>query len=568
MADGLSVGSLSLLNGATRLSGTSSNLDTEALVAAAYQAKRQPAVRLEQRVARNEARAAAWTELRGLLEKLKDSVAGLRNPPGLLGASENLFEAKQAFVTGLGTEATDGLVGVSVANSAAAGTFTLEVERLATANKLMARSVGAAGQTLAEAWNSGTAFDGTLELGLAGGMKATIAVRGDMSADDLRAAINAVTGRTGVAASIVGVSAGERRLVLTATATGRAIELADTGGVGGLMAATTLQAAQTARLSIDGIALERSTNRIDDALPGVTVDLFRAEPGTPLTVKIEPSLAAAKEQLLGFVAAYNEVRDFVARQGTVDADGTLGEGAVLFGDRTLRALAQKLGDLVGSSVPGLDAGALSTLRDVGITLEAGGRLRVDEATLDSRLLGRLDEVRRVFEFTANANASAGGLVVYARANGLSDLAFTVEVTDADADGRPESATLDGVAAIVDGGMIQGAPGTPYAGLKLIWSGRGSASIDLAVSPGLADQLYNAVDTALDQGDGPLQRSVDELADANRNAAARIAQIEDRASRARELLIQRLSAMESALSLANTMLTQLRAQMDAMSQSSQ
>lgn len=566
MADTLSVGSLSLSNGATRLTGTSSNLDTEALVAAAYQAKRQPAVRLEQRVARNEARAAAWTELRGLLEELKDSVAGLRNPPGLLGASENLFEAKQAFVTGSGTEAADGLVGVSVENSATVGVFTLEVERLATANKLMARSVGAAGQTLAEAWNGGTAFDGTLELGLAGGTKATIAVRGDMSADDLRAAINAVAARTGVAASIVGVSADERRLVLTATEAGGVIELADTGGVGGLMAATTLQAAQTARLSIDGIPLERTTNRIDDALPGVTLDLFRAEPGTPLTVKVEPSLAAAKEQLLGFVSAYNAVREFVARQGTVDANGNLAEDAVLFGDRTLRALTQKLGDLVGSSVPGLDAGALSTLRDVGITLEAGGRLKVDEATLDSRLLGRLDEVRRVFEFSASASSS--GLAVYARANGLSDLAFTVEVSDADGDGRPEAATLDGVAAIVDGGMIQGAPGTPYAGLKLIWSGRGSASIDLAVSPGLADQLYNALDTALDQGDGPLQRSADELAAANRDAAVRIAQIEDRASRARELLIQRLSAMESALSLANTMLTQLRAQMDAMSQSSQ
>lgn len=566
MADTLSVGSLSLSNGATRLTGTSSNLDTEALVAAAYQAKRQPAVRLEQRVARNEARAAAWTELRGLLEELKDSVAGLRNPPGLLGASENLFEAKQAFVTGSGTEAADGLVGVSVENSATVGVFTLEVERLATANKLMARSVGAAGQTLAEAWNGGTAFDGTLELGLAGGTKATIAVHGDMSADDLRAAINAVAARTGVAASIVGVSADERRLVLTATEAGGVIELADTGGVGGLMAATTLQAAQTARLSIDGIPLERTTNRIDDALPGVTLDLFRAEPGTPLTVKVEPSLAAAKEQLLGFVSAYNAVREFVARQGTVDANGNLAEDAVLFGDRTLRALTQKLGDLVGSSVPGLDAGTLSTLRDVGITLEAGGRLKVDEATLDSRLLGRLDEVRRVFEFSASASSS--GLAVYARANGLSDLAFTVEVSDADGDGRPEAATLDGVAAIVDGGMIQGAPGTPYAGLKLIWSGRGSASIDLAVSPGLADQLYNALDTALDQGDGPLQRSADELAAANRDAAVRIAQIEDRASRARELLIQRLSAMESALSLANTMLTQLRAQMDAMSQSSQ
>ena len=42
--------------GSTRLTGTSSKLDTDAIVAAAYAAKRQPAVRLEQRISRNEAR--------------------------------------------------------------------------------------------------------------------------------------------------------------------------------------------------------------------------------------------------------------------------------------------------------------------------------------------------------------------------------------------------------------------------------------------------------------------------------------------------------------------------------
>ena len=567
MADGLSLGSLSLSGGAARLTGTSSKLDTEAIVAAAYEARRLPAVRLEQRIARNEARGSALGELRTLLERLKDSVASLRNPPGLLGAAENLFEAKQAFVTGSGAVAAGELVGISVENRAAPAGFSLEVSRLATAHKLVAAPLGAEGQSLAEAWNGGAGLSGTLELGLVGGAKAAVAVDGDMSVDDLRAAINAVSAQTGVTATVVAVSDGERRLVLSAAETGRAIELADTAGdpITAMMAPTTLQAAQTAQIRLDGITIERPDNRIDDVLPGVTFDLYRAEPGTTLAVKVEPSLAAAKEQLIGFVAAYNELRDFVSRQSVVDGNGTLAEGTVLFGDRTLRSLAQSLAGLVGSSVPGLAADAPSTLRDVGITMEAGGRLRVDEAKLDSRLLGQLDAVRKVFEFTTAA--SAGGLAVYERTNALSDLAFTVAVTDADADGRAEAATLDGVPAIVDGGVIEGAPGTSYEGLKLIWSGQGSTTIDLAVSPGLADRLYNALDAALDEVDGPIGRAIGELETANRDHAKRIEQIEERADRARELLVRRLAAMESALSLANTMLTQVRAQMDAMNQTS-
>jgi flagellar hook-associated protein 2 len=566
MADGLSIGSLSVSGGTTRLTGTSSKLDTEALVAAAYEAKRLPALRLEQRIERNEARGAALAELRDLLQTLQDSVAGLRNPPGFLGAADNVFEAKQAFLTSAGTVAAEELVGVTVENRGATGSFTLEVTRLATAHKLAARPLGGADQTLAEVWNAGAAFAGSLEIGLAGGTKATVAVDGTMSPEDLRAAINAVAAETGVSASLLAVGPSDRRLVLTATETGRAVELADAGGDGiaTLMAATTLQAAQTAQFTVDGVAVERATNRVDDLLPGVAIDLYRAQPGTPVTVRIEPSLAEAKERLMAFVDAYNGLRDFVAAQSAVGSGGEVAADAVLFGDRTLRALAQELAGIVGGAVPGLPAGTLATLRDVGITLEEGGRLAVDENTLDGRLLGRLDEVRRVFEFTSSA--SAPGLAVYARDNGLVDLAFTVAVTDADGDGRPEAASFDGVPALVEGGTLTGAPGTAYAGLKLIWTGRGDASIDLTVSPGIADRLHNALEAALDTGDGPIQRALGELESANADHTRRIEQIEERASRARELLIDRLGAMESALSLANTMLTQLRAQMDAMSQS--
>ena len=76
-----------------------------------------------------------------------------------------------------------------------------------------------------------------------------------------------------------------------------------------------------------------------------------------------------------------------------------------------------------------------------------------------------------------------------------------------------------------------------------------------------------IDEALDQVDGPLQRSLADIEAINDDYARQIERIDQRASRARELLIERLSAMESALSLANTMLTQVRAQMDAMNQPS-
>ncbi|MFL5337240.1 MAG: flagellar filament capping protein FliD, partial [Geminicoccaceae bacterium] len=452
--------------------------------------------------------------------------------------------------------------GVTVANKATAGSFGLEVQRLATAHKVVARPFGGATQTLADAWNGGAAFSSTLELGLAGGAKATVAVDGAMDVNDLRAAINAVCDQTGVTASVLAVSDTDRRLILTAADTGKAIELADAGGDGitALLGATDLQAPQTARLLVDGVAVERTGNRIADVVDGVTFDLYQAEPGTVIGVKVEPSLASARQAIQSFVAAYNALRDFTLKQGAVSTDGKVANDAVLFGDRTLRSVTQTLSALVGSATPGLAPGMLSTLRDVGISMVEGGRLKLDETALDDRLLGKLGEVRPVFEF--GASSSSGDLSVYARTNALADTSFTVAITDADGDGQAESATIDGVAALLSGGTIQGADDTAYEGLKLIWTGTGSAAIDMRVSPGVADRLYNALDQVLDLTDGPLQRAMGELDAANSDYGKRIDQINERADQARQRLLARFSAMESALSLAKTMLTQVRAQMDA------
>jgi flagellar hook-associated protein 2 len=559
----LSLGSLSTTSGVARLTGTSSNIDTDAIIQAAYDAATRPAARLQQKITTDQAKTAAYGDLRTLLAGLQSAVDGLRSPPGVLGVESNVFEKKEAYLSSDGSTAPGQLLGVAVDNRAAVGSFAITVQQLATADKLAAASVGGADTSLADAWNGGAGFTGTLGIGLEGGGSAAVAIDGSMGVYDLAAAINGVSGQSGVAASVLRVSATDYRLVLTGKVTGKAITLDDGGsGAAGRMGLGEIQAAAKARLTVDGVDVERDGNDITDLVPGVTVSLYQADPGTTIAVDVQPSLTGIKTQIQSLVDAYNAFRDFVAKQSTVDSSGRVGQDAVLFGDRTIRTLTQTLGGIVGGPAAGLSSDAMSTLRAIGISMGDGGKLALDPSTLDQSLLGNLDAVRGVLAF--GFASSSPQLAVYNRTNALTDNTFDVAITDADGDGVPESVTLDGVPAELDGTTIKGASGTPYDGLELLWTGKGSTTVHVQTSQGIADQLYNALDTALDGRTGLVQQAIDGLGQADEGYTKQIATINDRADAQRALLIQRFTAMEAALTIANTMLAQIEAQMSASS----
>ena len=561
MDGSISLGTLSTTNGTTRLGGTASKLDTESILEATYEAKRLPAVRLENRTTRNEEKIAAFEEMRSLLGSLKTAVDGLRNPPGFFGAEQNIFETKQAFFSSSSTVPPGEIAGVAIANDAAVGSFDLTVMQLASAEKLSTTGTGAADATLGDAWNGGSAFAGTLDVGLAGVTAATIVIDSDMTVYDLRDQLNAERATTGVRASVLKVADDDFRLVMTAEETGKAISLGDSTGIAGGFPSSQLQAAEPAIFEIDGVEITRLQNQVDDILPGVTINLFKADAGTTISVSVEPSLGDIKERIAGFVEAYNGFRDFVDVQSAVDANGQPAADAVLFSDRTMRSLVSGLGAVIGGGVAGLDPDAMASLRAVGVELDANNRLTIDDAELDNALLTKLDDVRGVFEF--RLQSSSNELAIFSRTNALAANAFAIEITDADADGTPEAVTIDGVAAEFDGSTIKGANGTPYEGLELLWTGEGSTTIDVEVSQGIADRVYNFVGPTTDMLNGSITQAIDSLKDINGNYSKQIERIEDRALRARELLLERFTAMEAAMSLANTMLTQIRAQIDAM-----
>jgi flagellar hook-associated protein 2 len=575
MTSSIQLGTLATGTGAPRLMGSSSKLDTEALLQAMVDAKRLPAMRLEKRIDRDEARLAALEDMRALLGQLRQAVDRLRNPPGSLGVQDNLFERKMAFLTSDGPVAAEQIVGVSVANAAAAGRFDLVVEQLARARKLAADSVDDPSAPLADSMNGGAAFAGSFEIGLEGsGTSATIEVTGEMTLNDLRARINNSSAESGVSAQVLKVADGDHRLVLTATETGKEVVLTPAGGDdvlavtglsadGGATFKNSLQEPQLARFEIDGVALERTGNTVTDAIPGVTLSLYRGEPGTTVTVEVEHALGEIKEGIGAFVEAYNAFRDLVDQNRRVDESGRLGEDAALFGNSLLRSVTGALGSELGRAVAGLPEDALATLGAIGITLDSTSRLKVDDGKLDESLLGKLDEVRDIFEFSLTSDT--GELRVIKRTNALAEHSFTLNIVDADADGVIDSADIDGVPVDVDGRRIIGKAGTPFEGLELFWSGTGSGSIEVTATQGIADRLYNQLEGVLRPGSGRLQAEVDSIDKRNDDARRQIERIDERAERYRARLIERFAAMEAALAMADAMMRHMRTQMDAMFQ---
>ncbi|MEZ5845594.1 MAG: flagellar filament capping protein FliD [Geminicoccaceae bacterium] len=472
-----------------------------------------------------------------------------------------MFENKAAFFSSSSSTNPNEILGVNADNSAAAGSFEITVNKLATANKLSTLSASAADQTLADAWNGGSAFSGTIDIGVEGGDTATISIDGSMDIYDVADAFNAQTGTSGVRASVLKVADDDFRMVLTAEETGKTISLADSSGISGGFQTSELQAASLAEFEIDGVPVTRTSNQIDDLAGGMTINLFKAEPGTTVNVSIEPELGEVKEQIGAFVEAYNNLRTFFDNQSTISPTGEVAEEAYLYGDRTMRDIMQGLSGIAGSDVAGLSETALSTLRGAGITINEGNLLEVDDSKLDNALLTDLEGVRGVFEFSFEA--SSNDLRVFERTNNIAATNFTVDITDADNDGVPEQVLIGGIEAEFDGSTIRGPEGSDFEGLELLWAGNGSTSIEVNASQGIADKFFNFLDENLDPFDGSLTTAVQNIEDINEDYQTQITKIEERATRARDDLIERFSAMEAALSIANTILNQIRTQVDAM-----
>lgn len=210
--------------------------------------------------------------------------------------------------------------------------------------------------------------------------------------ETLKDKINLETAATGVTATVVADGAGFRLDLDSASN----FTLTDTNAL-------------LADLGVnDKLIIERTGNTITDLFAGTTLSLFAAERGTTIKIEVEQDLTAAKTEVIGFVNAYNTVRQLINSHQLTDPETGLksSDAGVLFGDAAVRDAQLRLANLLGKGVSGVSAD-FSVLRQIGITLINNSTvsdpllkntLEVDESKLDQILLSNAADVRRLFAF--------------------------------------------------------------------------------------------------------------------------------------------------------------------------
>ncbi len=285
---------------------------------------------------------------------------------------------------------------VTPSATATAGRYQVTVDDLATAAKARSAQFTSAADPVS---------GGTLDFSI-NGTTTQVTLTDGMTLGQAAKAIN--DSGAAVSATVL-ESNGKAFISLTAKNTGftpgqaaaSALSVTETttGSAGQALGFAITQPATNAKLTVDGLQFERSSNTIDDAVPGVTFALK-----TKTTVAEELQLAtdntATATNLGKFVTAYNDVMTLLRKNLNIgqqtDRTKTLG------GDSSSRSLqASLMGIVSGISNPGSSVRALA---DLGIKTTIDGTLSLDQARLTKAITADPAAVNALFQVSTTGVA--------------------------------------------------------------------------------------------------------------------------------------------------------------------
>jgi flagellar hook-associated protein 2 len=387
------------------ITGIGSGIDIDSIVTAMVNAERAPKTsQLDRLEKATTTRISAIGSLTGALNTFKTAIDSLNKT--------SLFESRTA------SSSNTSALKVTATTTAPAGNYSVQVQQLATSSKVALQSVSGG--------NAATFSSGTLTIS-AGSSSFDV----DVSATNntlagIRDAINESGKSSGVNATIISDDSGSR-LVLSSTKSGAGNDIQVAATVDGVTSgdnALTSQAftptvdpgdadaflppssttgaggvitkAQSSKLTIDGLQLVRDTNRIEDALEGVTLDLVAAQSSTDLAdgktinVTVGVDKGGVKSNLQKFVDAYNALISTTSQlTAVVPVDGGAPVTGPLLGDSSVRNV---LSGLRNEMVKLTGEGGVRALADLGITTEKNGQLKLDDTKLTKALDSNFDQV--------------------------------------------------------------------------------------------------------------------------------------------------------------------------------
>jgi flagellar hook-associated protein 2 len=391
--------------------GIGSGLDLNGLVKNLVESERAPrANQLNRSEAKLTAQLSAFGSLRSSISDLADK-----------------FEALKDLEPGRAATTSDkSAVSVSAQDTAALGTFSIEVTSLAAAQSLAATAVASRTDPFGQ---------GTLDFTFGDGSVGSVAIGpDDDSLEGIRDAINEAD--IGVTAGIVNDGSGYRLTIssdktgldnsvaeIVVTESGAAglsgLAYSESGGASNL---TQTQPPEDAGIVVNGLPVSSATNDFEGVLDGATLTV-KEETTSPVTIEISEDRAAVRRALQGFVEAYNTFNTTARDLTSYDAENN--RASTLTGDSTVRSAVGALRSTVTDAVGG-DGAIFNALAEIGITGNRNGELSIDTEALNDALESNFDGVVSLSKaFGAAAEDVAGrfsdssGLIA-ARTDGIKD----------------------------------------------------------------------------------------------------------------------------------------------------
>jgi len=198
---------------------------------------------------------------------------------------------------------------------------------------------------------------------------------------------------------------------------------------GGLKPLNAVSTSRDAIITMEGIEITRSSNNINDLIPGVTLNV-RGVSERPVELKVTANVEAVKEAIISFVGNYNrlmaEINVLTRRDDRVideltyltkdEADSMRERLGIFATDTTLNTFRGNLQRTVTAPYPTSLERDLSLLAQIGISTNASrssgydparlrGYLEIDEKVLDAALETKIPAIKELF-----ANNSMGDVI--------------------------------------------------------------------------------------------------------------------------------------------------------------
>jgi len=371
--------------------GLGSGLDTTAIVKALVDAEKTPKQsQLDRRTSANTASISAVGSLKSALTAYKTALEKLNDT------------ANPAFLGSTAASSNDKYVKATAGSSAVNGSYSIQVSQLATASRV-------ASQRFTDSSSVVSASGGTLTI-TQNNADFDVTIPANATLQQARDAINAQANAKGFTANIVNDGTGSR-LVLSSETMGDGSDIS-TSGITGLTIDPSSQLtdaggagrigdeAKDAEFEIDGMKLTSKSNKVDNAISGMTFELLsKTETLSPVSITVATNTDGLKKSVQSFVDAYNALVNTIntVSVSVKAADGTWSSPA-LSGDSAVRSMLTAMrNELV---VPGgAGSGQLTVLSQLGInTGQSNGLLEFDstkftKAITDQKLGG---EVQNLF----------------------------------------------------------------------------------------------------------------------------------------------------------------------------